>query len=648
MISLVILAGLFYPPVIHSLPFNFNSLCSKAFVNTTPDLLNELQSKNKEEIQKIFKTRRDVNYSDLLKQLVNKKEVFQNQEKNIIRAVGDIKPEALLAELTKFLKESKELSDQDKLFIAQVIVENLQNQLQNSQSNKRVASLKPREIGQIYEVLSDRMISYFSTTNWHQENKHNRPLQKKVKETKDKIYTLFEEYPQYIPPKTLRKFAERVTQPNYTEKEKIAYIRILKKFSQEKTLKDTLTIQRLGEGLNDFDPEVRREAVEALGQILSKKIGTFEYNALLNILTQKPLNFYWPFLFAYMLTPKDWNSAVSALFALTAAIGWVWHSNFSHPSQHEIRWHISEQLHKAMYDPNSKVRESAIHSISQMKVIYPFLIDDLIEAIAFSSDDKVKKQALNRLEASFEKISLDKWYFLLRSLYTERVNNLNPIIESLYRDYDKTHEYRHIVLDFLLKKEKIEPKKPEKYYSVQDQKASDLTMEITKYKKKNIKTLRKGSNNNEPPPFDSWFEVEVFLQLHKKGYIVLPQFPVQQVNNSSSFYYIDLVVLDSKDPQKKLAIECDGPGHEGKEEQDYIRQNELEKQGWTIWRIKHSKKETPSLSSPPFYFDFSDWKKSEINPETLDKLWEELDKRGIKPVGNNPDSADFMDWAKGA
>ena len=147
-----------------------------------------------------------------------------------------------------------------------------------------------------------------------------------------------------------------------------------------------------------------------------------------------------------------------------------------------------------------------------------------------------------------------------------------------------------------------------------------MNREIKKYEEKNIKTHRKGSNNNEPPPFDSWFEVDVFLELHKKGYIVLPQFPVQKENNDSSFYYIDLLVLDSKNPQNKLAVECDGPLHNKLEQQeeDKARQEELKSAGWKVWRIRHSEEKTPSLPGLPFYSSLSQsfldkWKDRKIS-----------------------------------
>lgn len=602
-VFIITLAGFFHFPVTHSQMFNPS--CYESFVN---DLIAKLENRSHEEISEILKTE-DVNYPALLRQLFDKKPFNQ---KDIIRAVGHTKPDSL----AKSLKELREkVSDEDKLFMAQVIMESLQNQLTNSNPNKRVDVLKSKEIGQIYEILFEQVIVHFSTIKWRRENKNNNDLIKKAKETKDKVYKLFEDHLQYIPVNTLRRLAGEVKNPNYTKNEKIAHIRILKKFSDRKTLKDTLTVQQLGEGLTDFDFKVRQNTAETLGQILGKRMGVFNDNVLLNILTQKPLSYLLPLFIAYSLTPNDLHIIVDMLVVSAVAIGLpLWHF-FSDPSQtRDIRWHISEQLYKAVYDPEKKVRQSAVKSIGQMKHIYPFLIDALIETLAFSSSDEVKEEALKSLRDSLEKLYLAKWaYFLSGFRYRERKeeNVINHIVKPLYGVYDKKNEHRRIILDYLEEKKR----KPKKYYSVQDKKAKELEREIKKYEEKNIKTIREDSNNNVPAPFDSWFEVKVFLKLHKEGYIVLPQFPVQKDNNESAFYYIDLVILDSKNPQNKVAIECDGDGFhsgENKKIEDSQRQNKLKEQGWrNFLRIKST--------------DF-------FSNQSLDSLWKELKEMNIKPV----------------
>jgi very-short-patch-repair endonuclease len=88
------------------------------------------------------------------------------------------------------------------------------------------------------------------------------------------------------------------------------------------------------------------------------------------------------------------------------------------------------------------------------------------------------------------------------------------------------------------------------------------------------------SSVQPPAPFESWFEVDVFLQITARGYRVIPQFEV-------AGYRIDLVV---EGMQGRLAVECDGDAWHGPEqyEQDVARQRILERCGWTFWRVRGS------------------------------------------------------------
>lgn len=113
---------------------------------------------------------------------------------------------------------------------------------------------------------------------------------------------------------------------------------------------------------------------------------------------------------------------------------------------------------------------------------------------------------------------------------------------------------------------------------------------------------------NQPAPFDSWFEVDVFLQIVRRGYRVIPQFRVAE-------YRIDLVVEGAG---ARLAVECDGDEFHGIEEfqRDMDRQRTLERCGWKFWRVRGGE----------YYRD----------PEqALDDLWQELDILGIRPQDDN-------------
>jgi very-short-patch-repair endonuclease len=84
----------------------------------------------------------------------------------------------------------------------------------------------------------------------------------------------------------------------------------------------------------------------------------------------------------------------------------------------------------------------------------------------------------------------------------------------------------------------------------------------------------------QPEPYESWFEVDVALELLKRKYRLLPQVEV-------AGYRIDLVV---EGLENRLAVECDGDAWHGPErfEQDMARQRQLERVGWTFVRIRES------------------------------------------------------------
>jgi very-short-patch-repair endonuclease len=78
--------------------------------------------------------------------------------------------------------------------------------------------------------------------------------------------------------------------------------------------------------------------------------------------------------------------------------------------------------------------------------------------------------------------------------------------------------------------------------------------------------------------FDSWFEVDVTLQIAGQGYNVVPQYEFAR-------WRIDLVIQGS---EAQLAVECDGDFWHGPEryEADLARQRQLERCGWQFFRIR--------------------------------------------------------------
>lgn len=84
----------------------------------------------------------------------------------------------------------------------------------------------------------------------------------------------------------------------------------------------------------------------------------------------------------------------------------------------------------------------------------------------------------------------------------------------------------------------------------------------------------------QPEPYESWFEVDVALELLRRKFKVRPQVEVAGRR-------IDLVVEGS---EARIAVECDGDEWHGPEryEQDMARQRQLERAGWTFVRVRES------------------------------------------------------------
>ncbi len=80
-----------------------------------------------------------------------------------------------------------------------------------------------------------------------------------------------------------------------------------------------------------------------------------------------------------------------------------------------------------------------------------------------------------------------------------------------------------------------------------------------------------------PLPFDSWFEVDLYLRLTEKGLKVIPQYEIDR-------YRIDLLV---EDKYGSVAIECLGDRWEGADAfaRDIMRQIRLEECGWRFMQV---------------------------------------------------------------
>lgn len=108
-------------------------------------------------------------------------------------------------------------------------------------------------------------------------------------------------------------------------------------------------------------------------------------------------------------------------------------------------------------------------------------------------------------------------------------------------------------------------------------------------------------------PFDSWFEVDVALDIARRGFNIIPQYGV-------AGWHIDLVIESGN---ARLAVECDGDAWHGPDEyeNDMFRQRQLERCGWEFFRVRQS----------AFYLN---------RERALERLWRTLEERGIFPISH--------------
>jgi very-short-patch-repair endonuclease len=85
---------------------------------------------------------------------------------------------------------------------------------------------------------------------------------------------------------------------------------------------------------------------------------------------------------------------------------------------------------------------------------------------------------------------------------------------------------------------------------------------------------------SRPRPFDSWFEIDVFLYVTDLGHRALPQ---KRIGN----YRVDLLLPDFS-PQ--IVVECDGDRYHDRDraEADEVRERWLGERGYTLVRFKYS------------------------------------------------------------
>lgn len=75
------------------------------------------------------------------------------------------------------------------------------------------------------------------------------------------------------------------------------------------------------------------------------------------------------------------------------------------------------------------------------------------------------------------------------------------------------------------------------------------------------------------PRYFTPIECAIWSDIRDEGVVMYPQFPVGR-------YYVDF-----GNPMAKVAIECDGKVHLGREREDAIRQADIEAEGWMVFRL---------------------------------------------------------------
>ena len=477
--------------------------------------------------------------------------------------------------LVKILPETEEFETKEFNLIKQNIV-------------KSIRGIKPKD-RKTQRILVDSL-SLFKSEN--------------QADIRNEIYSFFEDISKDITTKTAGKLARRIRE-DISSEEKKRIIRILRK----KNPKDTLTIQYLGEGLNDSDPEVRVATVEALEKILEASNSLKIIHSTGEFFTQSFIIYPIKSIFDVKNTVKD------------------------------IRSYILEKLiGKALNDPEPPVQKAAIRAMVKVNAGYVMVTDTLIEILSSNREPEVENEAISALEETLSGFFNRRLFHFSTHIIKERKTVITQLTRAMY---DKNQSIRRAARKAFRALYGSGKTARKSYYEVQDLKAKELQKRIAEYQITGKGLIYDNPNsqpaNRVPPPFESWFEVEVFLKIHEEGYIVLPQY-VHTSSEGEKEYRIDLVIVssDKKEMSREimLAVECDGYYHDkgDRKKEDERKQRVLKKEGWNIWKIRHSEEKTPSLPYPPFYSLYPDWKGRKINPKALNSLWKKLKQKQIEPI----------------
>ena len=255
-------------------------------------------------------------------------------------------------------------------------------------------------------------------------------------------------------------------------------------------------------------------------------------------------------------------------------------------------------LDVAKNDPEPAVRKAAIKTMTQLLRGSLSLSGDLMQILFSDLDVDVKISAIEGLVENWNVTS--RAFFPLSQLSgqvrenrtIQRIDLINALVENLYTNSPHLRSRAAQAL-------KEVDAKPREYYYAQELKARELKRIVREFDR----SWEIADRSIEP--FENLFEVEVFLELHNRGYFVIPKFPV----NIHTNHIIDLAVI--RPEGRNIGIDCIADhfnlSETGRSGRSYVMERaELEQQGWIFWIITGS--------------NFYTFPSNQINPYTLEDL----------------------------
>ena len=417
--------------------------------------------------------------------------------------------------------------------------------------------------------------------------------------------------------KILHNLAQTLRVGSFQTEEKIKVLDLLEKANP----RDILTVQWMADGLRDRERQVVIQTAKALGVILKTKLLA---DRMMIVVARG-------FIPRSIVADVVWDLKLDTAFKLTRALSF-W-------QDHEVRSELIKALIKidAWYPG---VSFEIMNSLSDTR--WSYLLDEnnpeMIETMgAFFESAFSPKNRLKFFAASLP------FYWIIPREFRPSKQKKQLASRLGIMSFDRQSEIRQIAYESLKKL----PVSPRELYPLQS--------DYAHWFKRNKELLKAGTNTNYrgwakqprlrfiPYPFDSRFELDMFLALNEKGYVVLPQF-LAPFEGSQNFR-ADFLIVDAKDPNKHLVVECDGPHHNDphRQELDTQRQKEWEDQGFKFWRV--ASLPDPDQPQKSYFYEPSReggapsgrlpaWPDREIHKDSLDRLFKLLEMNGIRPARN--------------